>query len=416
LTVHNTSGLPRDVGATDEWRGVGDLLALAVDRFTTPVEGMHRAIVDRSLRWAGRVGAPVRRVADALIANAYGTVRATGGAVGALIGLAAKATAEGGDVGVMSRSRRGSQALAAINATWGDELAQRESPLRIEMGLRDRSGEPIEVASAALADAFPSLAPRVVVLVHGLGQVERCWLGDGDGPGLWDMLGDDPSVTPVGVRYNSGRHVSENGVDLARLIDELWRCWPAPIEGISLVGHSMGGLVVRSACHVGRSEGQEWVAAVDKVVTLGAPHLGAPLEKAANLMSWGLRIAPQSRPLAGLLDGRSAGIKDLRFGSVVEDDWRGTEPNALFRNPVGDVPLLEGVDHHFVAAVVTSDPAHPLGFLLGDLMVRPASGTGRGRRRHIEATDARVLGGRRHFDLLNDSGVLDQVLSWVARG
>ncbi len=166
----------------------------------------------------------------------------------------------------------------------------------------------------------------------------------------------------------------------------------------------MGGLVIRSACQVGKAAEHAWVGALDKVVTVGTPHLGAPLEKAANVVSWSLRVAPESRPLADFLDARSVGIKDLRFGAIVEEDWRGTEPDALLRNTVGDVRPLEGVDHHFVAAVVTDNPRHPVGALIGDLMVRAASGIGQGRNRSIEASDVHVHGGRRHFDLLHDAG------------
>jgi len=399
----------------NELRGLGDLLTLAVERVTAPVEGMHRAIADRSLRWTGSAGAPARRLFDATLANLYNAIRATGSGLGATVGLGAMVTGGGGEPGIFSQSPQGSRVQAAINAAWGDELERRGNELRIEMGLRNSEGSPIHLSSSDLAVNFPSVTPRVVVLVHGLGQTEGCWQGKGsDGPvGLWDRLAADQSVTPVLVRYNSGRHVSENGAQLARLLEQLWRSWPTPIEGMALIGHSMGGLVIRSACHVGRAAQCGWVDTVDRIVTLASPHLGAPLEKAANVVSWGLRVTPESRPLADFLDARSVGIKDLRFGAIVEDDWQGAEPDALLHNTVSNVPPLEGADHHFVAAVITSDPTHPVGALLGDLMVRAASGTGRGRRRHIEATDVRLLGGRRHFDLLHDREVLDQVLAWL---
>lgn len=403
--------------ANELW-GWGDLLALAVERVTAPVEGMHRAIADRSLRWTGSAGAPVRRVLDTTLANLYGAIRASGPALRATVGLGAMVGGRRSRQGPFSQTPLGSRVQAGINAAWGDELAQRGNELRIEMGLRNSKGKPIGLSSADLAANLPSATPRLVVLVHGLGQTEVCWQRKGgDGQlGLWDWLAADQSVTPLLVRYNSGRHVSENGAELASLLERLWECWPTPIEEMALVGNSMGGLVIRSACHVGQTAQHAWVNTVDTVVTLGSPHLGAPLEKAANVASWGLRVRPESRPLADLLNSRSVGIKDLRFGAIVEDDWKGAAPDALLHNTVGNVPPLEGADHHFVAAVITSDPTHPLGALLGDLMVRAGSGTGRGRRRHIEATDVRLLGGRRHFDLLHDAEVLEQVLAWLTSG
>jgi pimeloyl-ACP methyl ester carboxylesterase len=397
---------------TNELGGLGDLVGLVVDRLIAPVEGVHRAVAGRGLRWIGVGSTQTGRRVDAAIATFYDAIRLTGSAFGATVGLGAMMAVKRSQP--VSGSRLGSRFQAAINATWGDELEQQGNDLRIEMGLRDREGKPVRVAPDDLAAGFPSATSRVVVLVHGLGRTERCWLDKGEQAGLWERLAADPTLTPVMIRYNSGRHISENGADMALLVDQLWRSWPTPVESISLVGHSMGGLVIRSACHVGQAAHQTWVDTVDKVITVGTPHLGAPLEKMANVVSWGLRVTPESRSLADFLDHRSVGIKDLRFGAIAEDDWKGSSPDDLLRNTVSYVPALEGVNHHFVTAVITSDPAHPVGALVGDLMVRPASGIGQGRRRRIEATEVRVIGGRRHFDLLHDPEVQDQVMGWLS--
>jgi triacylglycerol esterase/lipase EstA (alpha/beta hydrolase family) len=417
-TTSHTIGGNRDVlEPVNEIRGFGDLLALTVARVTAPVEGMHRAIAHRWLGWTLWAGVPGWRMYDALVAEAYEAIRLTGSMLGTAIGLGATIARGNEELRVFSQSRMGSQVQAAINAVWGDELERSRNELRIEMGLRDSRGNPVDIDSADSAECVPSAPSTVVVLVHGLGQTERCWMGNGSRAetaiGLAEQLTTDRSFTPVLVRYNSGRHVSENGVELARLLEHLCRSRPTPIDRIALVGHSMGGLVIRSACHVGQVAGHAWVDKVGDVVTVASPHLGAPLEKAMNVLSWGLRIAPESRALADFLDVRSDGIKDLRFGAIVEEDWLGAEPDAMLHNTVGTVPPLPGVAHHFVAAVVTSDPTHPVGVLMGDLMVRAASSTGRGKRRRIEATHVRVLGGRRHFDLLHDREVIDQVLTWL---
>ena len=416
-TSHPIGGNRDALEPVNEIRGLGDLLALTVARVTAPVEGMHRAIAHRWLGWTEWAGVPGWRMYDALVAEAYEAIRLSGSMLGTAVGLGATIAGGNGELRVFSQSRMGSRVQAAINAVWGDELERSRNELRVEMGLRDLRGNPVDFDSADSVGCVPSAPSTVVVLVHGLGQTERCWMGNGSREetaiGLAEQLATDPSFTPVLVRYNSGRHVSENGVELAGLLEHLWRSWPTPIERIALVGHSMGGLVIRSACHVGQVAGHAWVDRVGEVVTVASPHLGAPLEKAMNVLSWGLRIAPEGRALADFLDVRSDGIKDLRFGAIVEDDWLGAEPDALLHNTVGTVPPLPGAAHHFVAAVVTSDPAHPVGVLMGDLMVRAASSTGRGKRRRIEATHVRVLGGRRHFDLLHDRDVIDQVLTWL---
>jgi hypothetical protein len=135
------------------------------------------------------------------------------------------------------------------------------------------------------------------------------------------------------------------------------------------------------------------------------------MEKAANVGAWLLGIAPESRPFANVLNDRSVGIKDLRFGYVCEDDWRDCEPDALLRSTRTDVPLSEEVAHHFVAATVSGEVRHPAGNVLGDLLVRFPSASG--RRFELASEDVRHFGGLNHFDLLNHPLVYEQIRSWL---
>ncbi|MEA3511225.1 MAG: hypothetical protein U9R51_07300, partial [Actinomycetota bacterium] len=299
---------------------------------------------------------------------------------------------------------------AFVNGLWGDDLGRYEEGLEIPMTIRDRGGTPVTVGPN-LATTFPAATGRLVVLVHGLVETERCWSGTETEPGLAQALENDRWLTPVSIRYNSGLRVSENGAMLSSLLDEIRSDWPVPVQSIALVGHSMGGLVVRSACQAARSAGHGWIDDVDDVVTVGTPHQGSPLEKLANASAWGLDVASVTRPLADFVNGRSVGIKDLRFGAIVEDDWIGLDPDALLRNMVGDHTLPSGIDHHFVAAVVTSNPTHPLGVAVGDLVVRPGSGIG---GRDLEPNNVVLVGGKHHFGLLRESVVIDSVMDWLA--
>ena len=341
----------------------------------------------------------------------------TGSAVGIAVGLGA-ATADGRN-GLLPlwHSPLGSGLQATANGLWGDELEHRTSPLSIEMGLRDLDGNPIAATPAALDGAFPHPTTRLVVLLHGLWETERLWQGrreaEGTAADLGELLAAD-AFTPLLVRYNTGRHVSANGDALSVLLEEIVQSWPVAVEEVALVGHSMGGLVARSSLHSGRTAGHRWVSSARHVVTVGAPHLGSPIEKGTNVLSWALARLPESRPLGEFVDFRSSGIKDLRFGAIREEDWHGVDPDVLLRDVVGDIPPSKGVEQHFVAGVITADPNHPVGVLVGDLIVRVGSGTGRGRRRRIKATNVRVFGGRRHLDLLHDAVVHEQVRSWLA--
>ncbi|MEA1903223.1 MAG: alpha/beta fold hydrolase [Actinomycetota bacterium] len=407
---------PDEPTAVDDWRGLGDLLSLATERLTTPVEGMHRAIADRWLGLAGSSADPVRRVYHAFTTPIYKSVRLTGAVLGKALGWGARAAATRTEVPRLWHSHVGSHVQSVTNALWGDELERRQSALRVELGLRNTEGLPVGLNPQALAEAFPESTTRLVVLLHGLGETESCWqrLPDVGGPaGLASLLEAD-GHTPLLVRYNTGRHVSDNGTTLAAFIEEVVGAWPVPVEEVSLVGHSMGGLVARSALHAGRSFGHSWTRVSRHIVTLASPHLGSPIEKGVNVVSWGLNIAPESRPLADLVDQRSDGIKDLRFGAITKDDWQDTDPDTVLDDNVGEAPALDGVEQHFVAGVITDETTHPVGVLLGDLVVRAGSATGRGRRRQIDPTDVHILGGLNHVDLLHDPAVHTQVRAWLA--
>jgi pimeloyl-ACP methyl ester carboxylesterase len=216
------------------------------------------------------------------------------------------------------------------------------------------------------------------------------------------------------LRYNTGRHISDNGRDLAAMLEALVTNWPVAVEQLVLVGHSMGGLVARSACHAGEREGHAWTGPVSHVFCLGTPHLGADLEKGANVLSWGLSRLPETRPLAMALNARSVGIKDLRFGSCAEEDWRDQDADEFLRDRCGEVPFLPHARYFFVGA--TLSPA-PLGRALGDLLVRMPSasgrGNGRGRRIPFEVDCGLELSGLTHFDLLCHPAVLGQLTAWL---
>ncbi len=192
--------------------------------------------------------------------------------------------------------------------------------------------------------------------------------------------------------------------------------WPVPVEQVALVGHSMGGLVARSACHAAATRGDAWVGHVRHVVSLGSPHMGAPLAQGVHWASAALHALPETRPLASFLRRRSAGIRDLRQGSLVDADWLDRDPDALRAEACEEVPLLEGATHCFVAATLMDDPRHPISRLLGDVLVLEASASGRSRSRRLpfEAEHGAVLGGTHHIALLNHPAVYERLRGWLA--
>ena len=386
---------PNDTGDRranlDDWRGVGDMITLATQRIVAPVEGMHRAIVARWLGMAGpRVG-PTRRLVDRLTASIYATVRLGGSAVGSTVSVVSELA--GGHMGLRPvwETPKGRYVQSVVNGVFGDTLEANGSPLRINLSMRDQDGYPIPATPIELSRAFPNPTGRLAVMLHGFGETERCWRSE-VGPTLADDLEAD-GFSVLRPRYNTGRAVTDNGSDLAYLLERVRLAWPVPVKEIVLIGHSMGGLVARSAVASARTSGHQWVDLATHLVAIGTPHLGSPIEKGVQVISKGLGIFSETRPLAAFLEGRSAGIKDLRH-SV---DNR-----------------LVGVHYHVVAGAVTTHPTHPLGVLVGDLVVRVRSATGRGRRRRVESANALVVGGRHHAGLLHDPEVIAHTRKWLA--
>ena len=177
----------------------------------------------------------------------------------------------------------------------------------------------------------------------------------------------------------------------------------------------MGGLVARSACHIAALDGARWVGHVRKVVSLGSPHMGAPLEQAVHYAAFGLSRLPETRMFGSFLRRRSAGIRDLRQGSLVDDDWRELDPEALRASACQEVPLLEGATHCFVSATVTRSPRHPLGRMVGDtlVLVPSASGESRTRKLGFEAEFGLHVGATHHIALLNHPAVYEKLVAWL---
>ncbi len=402
--------------AVADWVELGDLVELATERISMPVEGMHRAIARRWVDVITPSGSKVGSLTQSAIGGIYGAVRSTGALVGGALGVGARQVAKHTSVRPLWGMGRGGTVRAIANAVWGDELEHRGSTLSIGLGLRSPQGDQVSTDAAVLERAYPDACSRLAVLIHGWSETEQIWHklpDDGSTSSLVAALEFD-GRTVLLVRYNTGLHVSANGDGLASLIEAIADSWPVAVEQVDLIGHSMGGLVARSAVVAGRDAGYPWTEAVGHLVTLGTPHLGSPIEKGLALMSRALRIAPESEPLGEFLDLRSRGVKDLRFGAVTEDDRPDMGPDRFIDAMEDTVALPEHVTQHFATGVVTQDPAHPLGQILGDLVVRTPSGTGRGTRRRVAAKNVRVFGGRRHPDLLHDPEVHAQVRDWLS--
>ena len=396
-------------------RGVARLAVRATTDLTSLAEALHAEIARFPLVFGRSPTGRTRGLTGLVYATVRGVTRGVGNGIDAALGwLAPRLIAE-----TPSTAAR-SAAIAALNGVLGDHLAATRNPLAIRMALR-HGGRPLRLQRDALAAAFPAAHPHVVVLAHGLCMNDLQWMRDGHDHGA--ALARDLPCTPLYLHYNSGLPISLNGRRFARLLQALAAQWPVPLERLSIVGHSMGGLVARSACAHGARLGHEWPERLDAIVFLGTPHRGAPLERGGHWFENLLQVSPYSAPFARLGRIRSAGITDLRHGTVLAASRGGdgadrADGDAATGTSAGDVaPLPRRVRCLAIAGTLGSRSGDLKDRLVGDGLVPLASALGRGGRSHrslFTRESQWISYETSHLDLLARPAVYRHLRQWLA--
>ncbi len=394
----------------DDLRGLGRLTIDGVAGVTDLVEAMHAAVT----HLPAIVGKPAPATTTGLTGLVYRSVRGVTRLVGAGVenSLSSLAPLLGG--GAVSPQREA--VVAAMNGVVGDHLETSGNPLAIPMQFR-RQGRPLPLLGKELGARLPDATGKLLVLVHGLCMNDLQWNYAGHDHG--QALQRDLGYTPVYLHYNTGRHISSNGQDLATLLEELAQAWPVPLEEITLLCHSMGGLVVRSALDHALVDGLAWPHLPIRVVFLGTPHHGAPLERAGSWVDMLIGISPYSAPFVRLGKIRSAGIQDLRHGNLRDADWQDRDGDGLAdgRTPM---PMPKRV-RAYVMAVSTQNEREDGGTdsLRGDGLVPIASGLGQHKNRDFDLRIPKsrqwVGYGINHLELLGSKTVYRCLKGWLGK-
>ncbi|RQP22025.1 alpha/beta hydrolase family protein [Piscinibacter terrae] len=359
------------------------------------VQDMHHAIADKTfgvLQKVPVVSLPARVVQgahDAITDGVYAAVRAGGHAA-----LSVAGAAEAMSLDPARRVGPSEQAVrSALNGVFGDHLAEDGSPLAADLDFH-LDGAPLELDGPVVE----GLQPNVLIFIHGLACDERSWFrrstsGSVSEGSYGERLAAERPVSALYVRYNTGMPVEHNARRLGERIEALLAAAPQ-VRDLAIVGHSMGGLVARSACDLAVQDGASWLRAVSVLMCLGTPHRGAPLERLGHLASMALNLSKVTRPLAQVANARSRGIKDLRHG------LRGQ--GAALSVPV-----------RLLAARLADDDASPasamMSALLGDGLVMPSSAADGDLRGDVQREELRGIG---HMGLLNDARVYEIVRRW----
>lgn len=416
MTLATKRPMNRHRSATDatstpasDLRGVNRLAVDAVTGMSELVEAVHAAVLHPPALLGQRAPTATRGIPHLVYRSVRGIARMVGGGVDVSLSALAPVLRERG------LSPRREAAVAALNGVLGDHLEASGNPLAIRMRFR-RDGVPLVLARRELHARVPQASGRLLVQVHGLCMNDLQWRqGDHD---HGEVLARELGYTPVHLHYNSGRHVSGNGREFAALLARLVKAWPVPVEEITLLCHSMGGLVARSALDAGFRRRMAWTRLPLRVVFLGTPHHGAPLERAGSWADLLIGISPYSAPFVRLGRMRSAGIQDLRHGNVRDTDGEARH-DARLPLPL-PLPLPASVRAYAVATMARQADADADGDSAatgGDGLVPVSSALGD----HADpAFDLGIPPSRRwighgihHLQMLRSEAVCRRVVEWL---
>jgi len=399
----------------NDLRGAARLATDATTGLANLVEAVHERIARVPVIGQPAADGRTRGITGLVYRSIRGVTQIVGGSLDALLAVLAPALGPVEDGADDVPPRREREAIvAALNGVLGDYLAESGNPLALTMAFRS-GGRPLPIEPAALAQRLPGATGHLLLLAHGLCMNDLQWLRDGHDHGA--MLARERGATPVYLHYNTGLHVSLNGRALAGQLEQLVAAWPVPLERVTLLCHSMGGLLARSAVHQARLAGMHWPSRVNQIVFLGTPHHGAPLERAGNWIDILLGATPYAAPFARLGKVRSAGITDLRHGNLLDEDWVGRDRFARGADRRVPVPLPDGMRCYAVATTTGEVPGDLKDRLLGDGLVPLDSALGRHpdpARVLAFAEDRQWVGqGINHMALLSHPDVAAQLLRWV---
>lgn len=372
--------------ATDAAAGVVDL-----------VETMHMNIIPPPKT--------LGRAAD-IAPLAYRTIRGATRLIGAGAEITLSQVAE--LLGRREDSPQRRAMLAVLNGVWGDYLDEIDSPLAVPMAFR--------YGDSALSPP----KRKIAVLVHGLCMSDRGWErgSNGDAHDHGAALARDLGYAPVYLNYNSGLHISTNGKALAVMLEALVDVWPVPVEELVIIGHSLGGLVTRSACFYGDLAGHDWLTPLRALVFLGTPHHGTRLEQRGNMLNVFLDATPYMAPISRLGKRRSAAITDLRYGSLVDEDWAGRDRFAHGPDDRCIVPPPPGVRTYTVAATLGKPNGLPIEKLPGDGLVPLDSALGQhptaDRCLQFDESNSWIGYGMNHLDLMGRVEVYEKIREWLS--
>lgn len=391
-----------------ELQGITHLIVDATIGVTDLVEDMHKQIVHPSFLPSTRI----QKLINTIAGITYKNIRWSTLFIGkSLHNILEQLTPT---IGKIKASDKKEIILSVLNGVIGDYLEEKENPLKIEMQFRYQS-KSFLLDPKTIKATHPNVNGKILLMLHGSCMNDIQWTRKKHNHG--EIIAKELNKTPIYLNYNSGRHISTNGKNLNNLLEELVRNWPVPVEELLVIAHSMGGLVMRSAIHYGEQEQNNWTKHLKKVVFLGTPHHGSHVERKGNYLDIILEAIPYVKPFARLGKIRSAGVTDLRYGNLVDEDWLDNDPFERKTDQRRHIPLPKEIKFYSIAAVIGKKTTTISTKILGDTLVDVKSALGQHKNPNkslfFKKENRWIVYENNHLDLLSNPKIMEKIKDWL---
>lgn len=393
---------------SSDLQGLTRLITDATIGITDLVEAMHKRVVHPPLLPSTPIQHLITKIAGITFKNIRWSTRFIGNGTDKALG---KLTSLLGEI---EASEKREAIRSVLNGVIGDHLEKNENPLKIIMQFRHQA-KAISLDNKTLKKTYPTINGKILLMVHGSCLNDIQWTRKEHNHGT--LLAKELHKTPIFLNYNSGLHISTNGQEFNELLEKLVLHWPVPVEELVIIGHSMGGLVSRSALYYGEQQQKSWTKHLKKIIFLGTPHHGAPMEKAGNFLDVILEATPYAKPFARLGKIRSAGVTDLRYGNLLDEDWQNNDRFKMQGDQRQNISLPEQVECYSIAGIAGKESGSKSSQLIGDKMVGVKSALGQHKNPtknlHFKKENTWIVYESNHSELLSNPKIYTKIKSWM---
>ncbi|MFT6698928.1 MAG: pimeloyl-ACP methyl ester carboxylesterase [Porticoccaceae bacterium] len=389
-------------------QGITNLIVDVTIGVTNLVEAMHKQVVHPSFLPSTTIQKLITSIASITYKNIRWSTLFIGSSIYKMLKKLTPA------IGKIKDSDKKEIILSVLNGVIGDYLEEKENPLKITMQFRYQS-KTLAIDPKSIKAAYPKVNGKILLMIHGSCMNDLQWTRKDHNHGK--IIATELNKTPIYLKYNSGLHISSNGKNLNNLLEELVKNWPVPIEELVIIAHSMGGLVSRSALYYGEKNQKKWTKHVKKIVFLGTPHHGSYVERTGNYLDLILESIHYAKPFARLGKIRSAGVTDLRYGNLIDEDWKDDNRFEIKNDKRRNIQLSKQIEFYTIAAVIGNETTSLSTQILGDTLVDVKSALGQhknpDKNLNFKKENIWISYDSNHLDLISNPKILNKIKVWL---